>query len=81
MSPMSSRLLEHRVVKRRISFGTDVVAPDIDLDAARVVLQFEEGGAAHDAARHDASGDADALKLFFAGSKFSAISRAVAVTS
>ena len=57
------QLLEHRVVKRRISFGTDVVAPDIDLDAARVVLQFEEGGAAHDAARHDASGDADALEI------------------
>ena len=57
------QFLEDRVVERRIPFGADVVAADVDLDAARVVLQFEERGAAHDAARHDASGDADALEI------------------
>ena len=56
------QFLEHRVVKRRISFGTDVVAPDIDLDAARVSCSSKKE-ALHDAARHDASGDADALEI------------------
>ena len=52
------QFLEHGVVERRIALGADVVAADVDLDAARVVLQFEERGAAHDAARHDAARDA-----------------------
>ena len=59
------QFLEDRVVERRIPFGADVVAADVDLDAARVVLQFEERGAAHDAARHDAAGDAHLLKVLF----------------
>ena len=62
------QFLENRVVERRIAFGADVVAADVDLNAARVVLQLEERGAAHDAARHDAAGDADVLKFFFASS-------------
>ena len=58
------QLLEDRIVERRISFGADVVAADVDLDAARVVLQLEERGAAHDTARHDTARDADILKVF-----------------
>ena len=57
------QFLENRVVERRIAFGADVVAADVDLNAARVVLQLEERGAAHDAARHDAAGDADILEI------------------
>ena len=53
------QFLEHRVIQRGIAFGADVVAADVDLNAARVVLQFEERSAAHDAARHDAACDAD----------------------
>ena len=52
------QFLENRVVERRIAFGADVVAADVDLNAARVVLQLEERGAAHDAA-----GDADVLEI------------------
>ena len=61
------QFLEDRVVERRIAFGTDVVAADVDLYAARVVLQLEERGAAHDAARHDAAGDAHLLKVLLVG--------------
>ena len=57
------QLLEDRVVERRVPFGADVVAADVDLDASRVVLQLEERGAAHDAARHDAARDADLLEV------------------
>ena len=53
------QFLEHRVIQRGIAFGADVVAADVDLNAARMVLQFEERSAAHDAARHDAACDAD----------------------
>ena len=59
------QFFEDRVVERRIAFGADVVAADVDLNTARVVLQFEERGAAHDAARHDASGDAYLLEILF----------------
>ena len=52
------QFLEDGVVERRVTLGADVVAADVDLDAARVILQFEERDAAHDAARHDAAGDA-----------------------
>ncbi len=55
------QFLEDRIVERRVAFGADVVAADVNLDAARVVVQFEERGAAHDAARHDAAGDADVV--------------------
>ena len=52
------QFLEDGVVERRVALGADVVAADVYLYAARVVLQFKERGAAHDAAAHDAAGDA-----------------------
>ncbi len=52
------QLLEYRVVERRIAFGADVVAAYVDLNAARVVLQFEERRAAHYSAAHDSARDA-----------------------
>lgn len=55
------QFLEYRVVERRIAFGTDVIAADVDLDAARMVLQLEKRRAAHDATRHDTSCNADIL--------------------
>ena len=61
------QFLENGVVERRIAFGADVVAADVDLDAARVVLQLEERRAAHDAARHDAARDADVAESGLVG--------------
>ena len=52
------QLLEDGVVEGGVTLGADVVAADIYLYPARVVLQLEERGAAHDAAAHDAAGDA-----------------------
>ena len=44
---------EHSVVHRLVLLGADLVALDIQLDAAFRVLQFAERSGAHDAAAHD----------------------------
>ncbi len=57
------QFLEDGVVERLVLSGADVVPLDIDLDAAGVVLQFDERGGAHDAAAHDAAREADVLEV------------------
>ncbi len=52
------QLLEHGVVQGLVLAGADFIPLDIDLDAARVVLQLHKGGCTHDTAGHDAAGDA-----------------------
>ena len=59
--------LEDGVVHRLVLAGADFVALDIHLDASGRVLQLHEGGGAHDAAGHDASGDADVAEVAFFG--------------
>ncbi len=54
--------LEDGVVERLVLPGAYLVALDIELDAARVVLQLDKRGGAHDAAAHDAAGEADVLE-------------------
>ncbi len=61
------QLLEDGVVQRRIALGADVVAADVDLYAARVVLEFEKRDAAHDAARHDAARQAHRVEVALVG--------------
>ena len=51
-------LFHHAVVERLVLFGADVVAGDVDLNAAARVEQFEERSLAHDAASHHTAGDA-----------------------
>ena len=48
------QLLPHGVVHVFVFTGTDLVALDIDLDAAGLVLQFPERCCTHDAAAHQA---------------------------
>ena len=57
------QLLEHRVIQFLILAKAQVVAAHVDLDAALGILQFKEGGLAHDAAVHHASGDAHLARL------------------
>ena len=59
--------LEDGVVQGLVLAGADFVPLDVDLDAARRVLQLHEGGRAHDAAGHDASGDADVGEIALLG--------------
>ncbi len=60
-------LLEHGVVQGFIFAGANFVPLYIYLNAAGVVLQLHEGGCAHDAAAHDAAGDAHILEVAFFG--------------
>jgi len=53
--------LENRVVQGFILTGADVVAFHIELDPAGLVLEFHEGGGAHDPAAHDPAGDGSLL--------------------
>ena len=53
---------EDGIVEGLILTGAYLVALDIELDAAVGVLQLHEGGGTHDAAAHDAAGDADVLE-------------------
>ena len=48
----------HAVVERLVLTGADVVARDVDLDAAAGVEQFEERSLTHHAASHHTAGDA-----------------------
>ena len=50
--------LHHAVVERLVFFGADVVAGDVDLNAAARVEQFEERSLTHHAASHHTAGDA-----------------------
>ena len=50
--------LHHAVVERLVLFGADVVAGDVDLNAATRVEQFEERSLTHHATSHHAAGDA-----------------------
>ena len=61
------QFLEYGVVQGFVLAGADLVPLDIDLDASRVVLQFHEGSRAHDAAGHDAAGDADVGEVALLG--------------
>ena len=56
------QLFEDRVVERRVALGADVIAADINLDATRVVLQLEERGTTHDAAREHTTGNLHLLE-------------------
>ena len=51
-------LFHHAVVERLVLFGADIVAGDVDLNAAARVEQLEERGLAHHAATHHTAGDA-----------------------
>ena len=51
-------LFHHAVVERLVLFGADVVARDVDLNAATRVEQFEERSLTHHAASHHTAGDA-----------------------
>ena len=57
--------LEDGVVQGLVFAGTDFVAFDIDLDAAAVVLQFDEGRRTHDAPAHHTAGDPDIFEVAF----------------
>ena len=57
------QLLENGIVHRLVLAGADLIAFDIDLDAAGFVLKLHEGGSAHDAARHDSACDAEVLEV------------------
>ncbi len=54
--------LEDGVVERLVVAGAYLVALDVELNAAGVVLELDEAGGAHDAAAHDAAGEADTLE-------------------
>ena len=54
--------LEDGIVEGLVLPGAYLVALDVELDATRVVLQLDKGGGAHDAAAHDAAGEADVLE-------------------
>ena len=53
---------EDGVVEGLVVAGAYLVALDVELYAAGVVLQLDEAGGAHDAAAHDAAGEADILE-------------------
>ena len=57
--------LEDGVVEGLVFAGADLVALDVDLDAAAVILQFDEGGGAHNAPAHHAAGNDDILEVLF----------------
>ena len=59
------QFLEYGVVHRLVFARADLVTLDIDLDASALVLELHERSRTHDAARHDASGDADILEVPF----------------
>ena len=61
------QFLEYGIIKGLVLAGADLVPLDIDLDASRVVLQLHEGSRAHDAAGHDAAGDADVGEVALLG--------------
>ena len=59
------QLLEHRIVERLVLAGANLVTLHIDLDTAFAVLQLHERGRPHDAAAHDAPGNAHILEVPF----------------
>ena len=56
--------LEYSVAHGLVLAGADLIALDVHLHASGLILDLHERGGAHDAARHDASCDADILKVF-----------------
>ena len=57
-------LFEDVVVHGLVVSGAQFVAVQVDLQRAFVVLQFREGGFAHDSSRHEAASEFD-LHAFF----------------
>ena len=62
------QFFENLVVQRGFGIAVaDVVAFDVHLNPAGVVLQFEKRGASHDPPRHDPSGNRNLLEISFVG--------------
>ena len=53
---------EDGVVERLVLAGAYLVTLDVELYATRMILQLNKRGGPHDAAAHDAAGDADLLE-------------------
>jgi hypothetical protein len=65
------------VLEGGVAFLADVVARDVDLEAARAVLQRGEAGLAHDALEHHATGDLGGDRRRALGGQFFRSLRAV----
>ena len=62
------QFFENLVVQRGFGIAVaDVIAFDVHLNPAGVVLQFEKRGASHDPPRHDPSGNRNLLEISFVG--------------
>ncbi len=59
------QFFEEGVVEGFVFARADFIAVDVELDAAGFVLQYGEGGLAHDASCHEPAGEADFLKVVF----------------